>query len=322
MNECIIEWPDWIKTVNSAKIETSMMKICFLFQLRTEPVRCAHRTQPIPCGVTVNVCWPMVWNVVFWRQIVWFPDQVYRCAKTIKLWSMWKITWKAWRRHCIGMVSISVVRSTTTVCHLWRSVPFSRATHSGKLSHPPSTFIAFIFVRLPYIDINGLATQVLTSGTLTLAYRKSTVSMAAWLFDSLHRVTQIRIYTISIWQRTLFWSATGYMKMPPNVFLAVWLSTLDKIPNRCWSMVAVNSAIRIPVSWQTHRWKYSQLRRVDGIVSVWSMHLHQCARHRWQSKAMVWQSLPPMVSPCIQFKSTQLFHFLVSECARTYDSAN
>lgn len=192
----------------------------------TEPVKCAHRTQPIPCGVIVSVCLPMVWNVAFWRPIVWFPAQVYRCAKTIKWSSMWRITWKAWRRHCIGTVSINVAHSTTMVCHLWPNVPSNREIHSGKcliVIIIPDIIEGNLSFHSIHADTNGLATQALISGTRTLASRRSTVSMAASSYGSHRHVIQIRIYTISIWRRTLFWSAIGCMKMPPNDIPAVWL---------------------------------------------------------------------------------------------------
>lgn len=84
----------------------------------TELVRCVHRMQRIPYGAIVSVCWPMALNVVFWQPIVWYPVQVSKCVKMIKLLLMWKIIWKVWKWQSIGMVFINVAHNTMMVYHL------------------------------------------------------------------------------------------------------------------------------------------------------------------------------------------------------------
>lgn len=68
----------------------------FLFFF-AEHVKCVHQMQQIPYGVIASVCWPMALNVVYWPPIVWYPDQVFKCAKMIRSLLMLKIIWKVWR---------------------------------------------------------------------------------------------------------------------------------------------------------------------------------------------------------------------------------
>lgn len=106
-------------------------------------------------------------------------------------------------------------------------------------------------------DTNGLAMLAHISGTLIPAYRKSMVCTVVWLCDSHHHAIPIRICMTSIWRHTSCWSAIGCTKTPLSVILAVLPSTPAKIPNRCSSMVAVNSVTRTLASWPIHRSRYS-----------------------------------------------------------------
>lgn len=137
-------------------------------------------------------------------------------------------------------------------------------------------------------DINGLVTRELTSGTLTPVCRNSTVFTAQSSSDNLHQKIQTLTCTTLIWRLTSCFWLIGCTKMPLKDTPVVWLWIQVKIPSRCWSTVKVSSVIQTPVSWQTHRWRYSQWQPADATDSAWSTLSHQCALLRSQLKVMAW----------------------------------
>jgi len=68
---------------------------------------------------------------VSWPRTEWFPDRAYRCARVTKSLLTWKTIWREWKLRYIGTAYGKEGLNITTVCRMWRSVPYKRVTHSG-----------------------------------------------------------------------------------------------------------------------------------------------------------------------------------------------